>query len=343
MRRSGSFVLLVLLALAGCGPGPTVVSNPDEALIPRAFASASASAAPSASASASAPGKPPLEVANGAPLPLPPFSCGKGKEIVAATGTYCVFTEPRAWQDAERHCEEHGGHLASITSEAEAQAIRAAIVSPVTGENVWIGLVEPTEGRWLGPDAKPARFFAWNDGEPNNDGAGENCGSWLVGSGRWNDVDCFVPRMALCESRSPAGAKSAFKCDGARRIVVGKREYCLQDAATWQNAQARCVQSGADLAIIESAEENDALFAAIGAKIDVGSMWIGLTDVAQENDFRWASGEALGAPPWRGGEPNNLGDEDCAEWLPQDGRANDLPCLEKRASLCEKPKASVAK
>ncbi|MDI1428287.1 C-type lectin domain-containing protein [Polyangium sorediatum] len=342
MRMSASPWSLVLLALAGCGPGPAVVSDPDEALKPRPFVSAAVSASASPSASASAPDKPKLEVAGGA-LPLPPFSCGKGKEITAATGTYCVFTELRSWQDAERHCEEHGGHLASITSEAEAQAIRAAIVSPVTGENLWIGLVEPTEGRWLGPDAKPARFFVWNDGEPNNDGGAENCGSWLLGSGRWNDVDCFVPRMALCESRSPARTRGALKCGEDKRIVVGKREYCLQDAATWQNAQARCVQSGGDLAVMDSAEENDALFAAIGAKIDVGSMWIGLSDAGKEDDFRWASGEALGVPPWRGGEPNNLGDEDCAEWLPGDGRANDLACQEKRASLCEKPKASVAR
>lgn len=282
-------------------------------------------------------------MADGTPKPLPPFSCGKGKEIVIATGTYCVFTEPQSWPEAERHCEEHGGHLASITSEAEAQAIRAAIVSPVAGENVWLGLVEPTEGRWLGPDAKPARFFAWNGGEPNNDGGAENCGAWLVGSGRWNDVDCFVPRMALCESRSPAGTKGALKCAESARIVVGKREYCLQDAATWQNAQTRCVQSGGDLAMMDSAEENDALFAAIGAKIDVGSMWIGLSDAAKEADFRWASGEPVGAPPWRSGEPNNLGDEDCAEWLPSDGRANDLPCQEKRASLCEKPRVEAAR
>jgi hypothetical protein len=322
------------MALAGCGPGPTIVSDPAQALEPRGVTSAAAPA--SASASASAPGRPRLEVADGTPKPLPPFSCGAGKEIVLANSSYCVFTELRSWQDAERHCEEHGGHLASITSEAEVQALRVELGPRLPDVNLWLGLVEPTEGRWLLPDTKPARFFAWNDGEPNNTGGAENCGAFLLSNGRWNDVDCFVPRRALCESRSPAGSKS-FKCPEELRFTLGKREYCFLNAATWQNAQAQCAQSGGDLAVMDSAEENDALFARIGARFDVGNIWIGLSDAAEEGRFRWASGEPVGAPPWRAGEPNNLGDEDCAEWLPSDGRANDLACHEKRASLCEKP------
>jgi hypothetical protein len=337
MPKLGSSWSLVLLAALGCGPGPTIVSDPAQALEPRAQATASASAQASASASAAAPGKQPLEVAGGrTPKELPAFSCGGGKEIVLPQGTYCVFTDLRTWQDAEQHCEEHGGHLASIASEAEAQPLRVSLAPSLPDVNLWIGLVEPQEGRWLGPDAKPARFFAWNDGEPNNSGGAENCGSWLLGNGRWNDVDCFVPRRALCESRSPAGTRGAFKCAADLRLVVGKREYCFLNAATWQNAQTQCAQSGGDLAVIDAAEENDALFAAIGAKFD-GSMWIGASDAAEEGRFRWASGEPLGEPLWRSGEPNNLGDEDCVEWLPSDGRANDLRCNETRASLCEKP------
>ena len=331
-----------MLSAAGCGPGPTIVSDPSEALGAGASAAPPASAAPAVSASASAPGKQPLEVADGPSKPLPAFSCGTGTEVFLASSTYCLFREPRSWQDAERHCEEHGGHLASITSEAEVQELRVELGPRLPDVNLWLGLVEPTEGQWLGPDAKPARFFAWNSGEPNNAGGSENCGAWLVGSGRWNDVDCFVPRRALCESRSAPGSKT-FKCPEELRFVLGKREYCFQNAATWQNAQARCVQSGGDLAVMDSAEENDALFARIGTRFDAGSLWIGLTDASEEGRFRWASGESLGSLPWRGGEPNNIGDEDCAEWLPSDGRANDLACQEKRASLCEKPAALVAK
>ncbi len=341
MRKFGPDSCLLFLALAACGPGPTVVSDPAQALEPRSGAPVSASASASASA------KPRLEVAGGTGLPrvLPPFSCGAGKEIVTAMGTYCVFTDLRTWSEAEQHCEEHGGHLASMTSEAEVRAIRAAIVSTVSREpTLWIGLVEPSEGRWLWSDAKPARFFAWHAGEPNNGKGAENCGEWLIGSGRWNDVDCFLSRPSLCESRVPASSKtSRLPCVNGTQLVVGKREYCLQGSATWQNAQTTCAAAGGDLAIVDSAEENDALFAAIGAKIDVGNMWIGLSDADVEGRFRWVSGEPIGELPWRDGEPNNVGDEDCAEWLPSDGQANDLSCNEKRASLCKKPVPGVSR
>ena len=41
-------------------------------------------------------------------------------------------------------------------------------------------------------------------------------------------------------------------------------------------------------------------------------LWIGLTDEAEEGQWKWITGEPLGADNWRPGEPNNLGNEDGA-------------------------------
>lgn len=50
--------------------------------------------------------------------------------------------------------------------------------------------------------------------------------------------------------------------------------------------------------------------------------WIGLCDIKEEGAFRWIDGSEPAYTNWSGGEPNDVGGEDCTEMLP-DGRWND--------------------
>jgi hypothetical protein len=95
--------------------------------------------------------------------------------------------------------------------------------------------------------------------------------------------------------------------------------------------------------MLDTDAENNALFKAFGAKIPVTTLWIGLSDEASENQFRWISGDPLETPMWRLGEPNDSGGEDCVEWSAADGRWNDISCATPRPSLCEKPQLAVGK
>jgi hypothetical protein len=64
--------------------------------------------------------------------------------------------------------------------------------------------------------------------------------------------------------------------------------------------------------------------------------WIAATDVATEGTWVWITGEPFTFSNWAGGEPNNLGGEDCVQMYVQ-GVWNDLPCGAGQPALCEIP------
>ncbi len=343
-----SAAVTVTFAFAACGTGPAVVTNADDALGIRP--ATSASTLPAASASAAAPitsaSAKPLLVAAPGPRELPPFSCAPERQLDILGATFCVIPDARNWHDAEAVCQDHGGHLAVVRNASFSNALRTAAISATGVDRFWIGLAEPSEGRWLWSNGTPAKFFAWGSGEPNNfGGRGEDCGDWETLSGRWNDANCFTTMHFMCEGKTPPrGSRTKpIACTG-KRFTVGQSDYCLQGPATWGDAQKQCVKDGGELAMMDSAEENAALFRALGAKVPAGNLWVGLTDEAVEGQFQWVSGDPVEAVLWRPGEPNNSGgNEDCTEWIPSDGLWNDVECRTNLPSLCERPATTIAK
>ncbi len=120
-------------------------------------------------------------------------------------------------------------------------------------------------------------------------------------------------------------------------------KYVSNPGITW--TQANIEASASDyygqegyLATITSQEENDFLSSQLA-----GASWIGANDVAVEGQWRWVTGPENGTlfwvgdaggteityANWRGGEPNNSGDEDYAHIadpsLTPIGSWNDLP------------------
>ena len=82
----------------------------------------------------------------------------------------------------------------------------------------------------------------------------------------------------------------------------------------WPDARADCVARGGDLAIIRSSADESAAIAAASA----GSKhtWIGFTcaasgSCADESEWAWADGSAVGYTNWHGSEPNGA-TEGCA-------------------------------
>ncbi len=110
----------------------------------------------------------------------------------------------------------------------------------------------------------------------------------------------------------------------------------------WNSAQTAAqsqVAYGATgyLATITSSAENSFVSGRL-----TGDGWIGASDAAVEGTWQWVTGPEAGTTVWQGpgggntgggnyanwngGEPNQSGDEDCAETYVSSGRWNDLSC-----------------
>ena len=101
--------------------------------------------------------------------------------------------------------------------------------------------------------------------------------------------------------------------------------YYSQSVLTWVDANTACgTQSGGTLVTVDSAEINTLVF---GLSPGGAQMWMGLTDMSSEGNFVWLDGTPYSYSNWNTGEPNNLYNEDCVHFLPQqNGLWNDLDC-----------------
>jgi hypothetical protein len=150
-------------------------------------------------------------------------------------------------------------------------------------------------------------------------GADEYC------DGRDNDCNGVVDNGATgCSCpQFNYGTHSYLVCSIYKKWTQS-RNYCT--------APAR----GYYLATVNNLAEQDMLLDALSAYDN--SFWIGLNDLASEDNFTWVNGESATFRAWNWGEPNNSGNEDCVEmnWA-GDGIHdwNDAKCNLKRYFLCE--------
>lgn len=140
--------------------------------------------------------------------------------------------------------------------------------------------------------------------------------TWPTCKSTWPNGECTIAR------KCPSGF--LYFQDGC---------YLFSDkTAHWDEARLDCQKHGRyDLAIVDNEELNE--FLSLNAK---GHSWIGLQDKSNEGSFIWIDGEALAYSNWNAGEPNDLGDEDCAEIRPNtNGKWNDLRCnTHSRRYIC---------
>lgn len=103
---------------------------------------------------------------------------------------YSVVSGLFTWHEAKADAESRGGHLVTITSEAEWAEITVQLGAAVLdGCDPWIGASdEAVEGDWAWVTGEPWTFNHWCDGEPN-DAGDEDYGRIIggCGDGRWND------------------------------------------------------------------------------------------------------------------------------------------------------------
>ena len=105
----------------------------------------------------------------------------------------------------------------------------------------------------------------------------------------------------------------------------------------WTGARDTCTAYGYYLVTINEQAEQDYL-AAQATALAAGPLWIGYNDRGwgNEGSFSWTAGNGSGFEAWNSGEPNNAGNEDCAEMRDTAGWLwNDIDCNTEQAWICE--------
>ncbi|MBT1450156.1 PEP-CTERM sorting domain-containing protein [Glaciecola sp. XM2] len=108
--------------------------------------------------------------------------------------SYQLVSAPRiTWHDAKLAAEQAGGHLATITSQAESDFVFNLGVGDA---QYWLGAFQPAGsmepiGGWQWITGEEWSFTNWASGEPNNGSGGTEDAlayAFFRGDGSWNDA-----------------------------------------------------------------------------------------------------------------------------------------------------------
>lgn len=112
---------------------------------------------------------------------------------------YALTPAAQTWVEAEALAVSLGGHLVSITSQAEQDFVAQTFLAGVNARNIhWIGVNDQlVEGQYVWSSGEAIGFTRWQSGEPNNFRGVEDYGTinWHFGHGigggtfaSWNDT-----------------------------------------------------------------------------------------------------------------------------------------------------------
>jgi serine/threonine protein kinase len=152
---------------------------------------------------------------------------------------YKFFFEVLTWHQAKSRCEEMGGHLPIIETEAENNFVAALAEKGIAlhreFDGVWLGATdERQEGEWEWINGKKSKFTKWNAGQPNNKGNAEHyLFLWLLHR-EW----CDQPAQSLqhttyfvCEWDAPEKIRS----HNPMPVVAPKVDSLVQPNSVWVN------------------------------------------------------------------------------------------------------------
>jgi len=127
--------------------------------------------------------------------------------------SYQRFDTALNWNSAKTACAALGGHLATITSQAENDWVLKNIDIGRVGTAIWLGGTdEVQEGVWQWITGESWSYTNWYPGEPNNGDGPENYLEFYGVAGVWNDRNGAVAEVAFfCEWDNSVCTDTAVK------------------------------------------------------------------------------------------------------------------------------------
>ncbi|KAH8410104.1 hypothetical protein KR009_006067, partial [Drosophila setifemur] len=217
------------------------------------------------------------------------------------------------WFSAEMSCRRMGGHLASIHSDEELDAIKTKLLK----DRYWIDITDLSEeGNYL---SATSTWTACEDTKLE----GNKAGLVKIGSQLAN----LQEKLTKLENRLDEKQRIPQKFE-----KIGEKYYYIEDekVQNWFSAEMSCRRMGGHLASIHSDEELDA----IKRKLLYDRYWIDINHLSEEGNYLSAT-STFAAPflKWANNEPNNHnGNEHCVELSSYTGfLMNDVPCNTMKA------------
>nr|ABW34406.1 immunity adhesion receptor DC-SIGN [Aotus trivirgatus] len=131
-------------------------------------------------------------------------------------------------------------------------------------------------------------------------------------------------------------------CPWEWTFFQGNCYFVSNSQRNWHDSVTACQEVGAQLVVIKSDEEQN--FLQLQSSRSNRFTWMGLSDLKQEGTWQWVDGSSLSPSLrryWNKGEPNNIGEEDCAEF---NGNGwNDDKCSAAKFWICKKSAASCSR
>jgi hypothetical protein len=133
------------------------------------------------------------------------------------------------------------------------------------------------------------------------------------------------------------------RCKAVTATLQSSIYNYIQGSFTWVEAKADAEARGGRLAVLNTQDKIDSAHSylrSLGLSTNP-SIWIGLTDAEQDDQWRWLTGEPLNNNSWYPGEPNNSNNNEdcCLIWysLMQAGQPcwNDAPNSSRISYLLE--------
>ncbi len=249
---------------------------------------------------------------------------------------YELYDYPTSWYDAKEFCESHGGHLVTITSAQENEAV-SQLAKKGTKSRYYIGCTdEKTEGTFEWITGEPFAYRNFADGEPNStaQAVSEDYLFMHQSNGLWGDIINYQanPNVTgfICEYDVPKLKANAVTVIDERVYELYDRNYTIDAAGILADEQ------GGYLLSLTSAQEQTAVGNWVKANSKAPYISLGATDAETEGVWKWTSGEKWSYTSWLDGEPNNSqGIEDSAVWAVGSGKWNDVSELRPTPFIIE--------
>ncbi|XP_024092772.1 CD209 antigen isoform X1 [Pongo abelii] len=160
--------------------------------------------------------------------------------------------------------------------------------------------------------------------------------------GEFLEPGLLGPEMVVVPDQPPPTERLCHPCPWEWTFFQGNCYFISNSQRNWHDSITACQEVGAQLVVIKSAEEQN--FLQLQSSRSNRFTWMGLSDLNQEGTWQWVDGSPL-LPSfkqyWNRGEPNNVGEEDCAEF--SGNGWNDDKCNLAKFWICKKSAASCSR